>query len=331
MDRRAMLAALGAVGVGALGPWRAAGATGEPGSGQAAKIPAAFSKASRALLNRRLAAPGFDGRIPAAEAGKLVELQKQSMDALMIALMEIARTYARPPISNFHVGAVARGASGDLYFGMNMEFPGQALGFSVHGEQAALSNAYMHGEQGVTALAVRGSACGHCRQFIYELSPDGSIRILSPKFPPRRLSTLLPSAFSPLALGNKGGALPAPRHKMKLADGVSDPVVAAALAAAEMAYAPYSKSPSGVAIETKDGRIYKGSYIENVAFNPSLPPFQTALVACALAREPDSAISRAVLVEGAGATITQRDVTETCLRAVAPQAGLRVLGANIQG
>ncbi len=328
MDRRTVLTTLGAVGVGMLGPLRAAGATGAPGTGQK-KLPATLSKQSRELLNRLMSKPGFYGRIPAADAQKLAAYEKGSMEALMLKLIDVARTYSRPPISNFHVGAVSRGASGNLYFGMNIEIPGQGLGFAIHGEQAAMSNAFMHGEKSVPELSVGGAPCGHCRQFIYEFSPDGSIHIVTPQYPPRRLSLLLPSAFSPLALGNKGGAVPAPRHKMTLAGGASDPAVAAALAAAERAYAPYSKSPSGVAIETKNGHIYKGSYIENVAFNPSLPPLQTALVHFALAGEPNSAISRAVLVEPESGMITQKGVAETTLEGLNPSAKLTFLKSKI--
>jgi cytidine deaminase len=330
MDRRTVLTTLGAVGMGMLGPWRASGETSAQGGGMSVTIPASFGKKSRELLERLTRAPGFGGRIPAGEAKKLAALQGESVDALMIGLIAVAQTYSRPPISNFHVGAVARGASGDLYFGMNIEIPGQALGFAVHGEQAAMSNAYMHGEHRVEALAVGGAPCGHCRQFILELSPDGSIQILTPGNPPRRLSVLLPSAFSPLALGNKGGALPPPRVHLSLPEGVSDSLAATALAAAERSYAPYSKSPSGVAIETRQGRIYKGSYIENVAFNPSLPPFQTALVAFALAGESNSDISQAVLVESESAVITQRNVAQDTLGGLAPAATLRVVAAKIK-
>lgn len=293
-------------------------------------IPASFGKKSRELLERLMGARGFDGRIPAAEVKKLAAWQGESMDALMLGLIPVAQKYSRPPISHFHVGAVARGVSGALYFGMNIEIPGQALGFAVHGEQAAMSNAYMHGELSVPALAVGGAPCGHCRQFIYEMSPDGSIWIVTPGNPPRRLSVLLPSAFSPTALGNKGGALPPPKRRMTLPPGASDAVTAAALAAAERSYAPYSKSPSGVAVETRLGHIYKGSYIENVAFNPSLPPLQTALVALTLAGESGSDITRAVLVESESAVITQKNVAQDTLGGVAPAATLRVLKAKIQ-
>ncbi|XNM78622.1 hypothetical protein ACLK19_14305 [Escherichia coli] len=51
-----------------------------------------------------------------------------------------------------------------------------------------------------------------------------------------------------------------------------------AIAAADRSHMPYSKSPSGVALECKDGRIFSGSYAENAAFNPTLPPLQGALI-----------------------------------------------------
>ena len=49
------------------------------------------------------------------------------------------------------VGAVALGLSGALYAGANLEFLGQSLSLSVHAEQAAVYNAWVHGEAGVSA------------------------------------------------------------------------------------------------------------------------------------------------------------------------------------
>ncbi|STM38216.1 cytidine deaminase [Escherichia coli] len=57
-----------------------------------------------------------------------------------------------------------------------------------------------------------------------------------------------------------------------------DALSQAAIAAANRSHMPYSKSPSGVALECKDGRIFSGSYAENAAFNPTLPPLQGALI-----------------------------------------------------
>ncbi|KAE8700326.1 Cytidine deaminase 1 [Hibiscus syriacus] len=42
---------------------------------------------------------------------------------------------------------------------------------------------------------------------------------------------------------------------------------------------PRSGCPSGVALLDVEGKIYKGSYMESAAYNPSLPPAQAALVA----------------------------------------------------
>jgi cytidine deaminase len=247
----------------------------------------------------------------------------------MMSLLPLAQTYARAPISNFLVGVVVRGPSGSLYLGANIEIPGQCLGFAVHAEQAALSNAYMNSEESVTALAVVGGApCGHCRQFMEEISPSGEMQILIPNHAPARLASILPEAFGPAALGAAQGALPIRKTNLTLGGGTSDAVSAAALDAACRSYAPYSKSPAGVAIRTTGGRIFQGCYIENVAFNPSLSPLQTALVQMVAAGQAYSAISAVTLVEMQGAKISQRAVTETVLSALAPQVKLEVVLAK---
>jgi cytidine deaminase len=165
-----------------------------------------------------------------------------------------------------------RGASGSLYLGANIEVSGQCLGFAVHAEQSALSNAYMNSEESVSSLAVVGGApCGHCRQFMEEISPAGEILILIPNQPSAKLASMLPVAFGPAALGATQGALPVRTANLAVSGGTSDALTAAALDAACRSYAPYSKSPAGVAIRTTGGRVFQGCYIENVAFNPASP------------------------------------------------------------
>lgn len=46
-------------------------------------------------------------------------------------------------------------------------------------------------------------------------------------------------------------------------------LIGEAIAAKEMAYAPYSHFRVGAALLTKEGRVYKGCNIENVAFTPT--------------------------------------------------------------
>jgi cytidine deaminase len=286
-----------------------------------------FSEKSRALLRELLKASSYSGQIPADAAATLAKNENLSVDRLMVELLPFAQSYSRAPISNFFVGVVVRGASGSLYTGANIEIPGQCLGFAVHAEQSALSNAYMHGEQSVAALAVGGAPCGHCRQFIDEMSPDGEILILTPNGP-TKLSTILPSAFGPAALGMTHGAFPVEEKKLALIKDSADALTLAALDAARKSYAPYSKSPAGVAVRGSHGRIYRGSYIENVAFNPSLSPLQTALAAMIAAGEPYSAISAVTLVELEGSKISQKTVTEAVMGAIAPGLKLEVISAR---
>jgi len=288
----------------------------------------AFSEKSRAILRSVLADPNYSGQIPVASAFALSQHENFGPEKLLLALLPLAQSYSQAPISDFHVGVIVRGASGALYTGANIEIPGQCLGFSVHAEQAALANAYMHSESAVTAVGVGGAPCGHCRQFIEEMSPDGEILIITPQNGVRKLVAILPEPFSPKALGMRKGAFPIREAKLSLVKDSSDALAHPALDAASKAYAPYSKSPSGVAIRSTSGRIYRGSYIENVAFNPSLSPLQVALVGLIAAGESYTDIQAVTLVEVQGAKISQKAATEAVLGTFAPNSKLEVVLAR---
>jgi cytidine deaminase len=292
------------------------------------KILPYLTEQSRSILRRLLQDPEYSGQIPASDVAGMARHENISVEKLMVNLIPFAQSYSHAPISNFYVGVIVRGVSGNLYTGANIEIPGQCLGFAVHAEQAALSNAYMHGEQGVNALAVGGAPCGHCRQFIEEMSPDGEMLILTPEKAPVKLSAILPSPFSPAALGMTQGAFPVRETRLALSLRMSDSLLAAALDAANKSYAPYSKSPAGVALQSTRGRIYRGSYIENVAFNPSLSALQVALAAMIAGGEAYSAISACVLVERQNSKITQAPVSEIALGAIAPSVKLQVVRAG---
>ena len=240
----------------------------------------------------------------------------------MLELLPKAQSYARPALTGFRVGAVVRGTSGAVYMGANVEFPGENLAQTVHAEQAALSNAFMHDEPGIEAIAVSAPPCGHCRQFLYEFAEGRDIEILLPEQPAIRLSALLPHPFGPRDLNVTMG--PLTRTKIAIQNVEGDPVRAARYAAAN-AYAPYSNSPSGVAIRSRRGNVYRGSYIENAAFNPSLPPLQVALVAMALANEDFGDIAEVVLAEAANNSISQLNATKSVLTVIAPHAEFRLL------
>jgi cytidine deaminase len=82
-------------------------------------------------------------------------------------------------------------------------------------------------------------------------------------------------------------------------------LVVAALAAANMSYAPYGLGYSGVALATADGAIYAGAYAENAAFNPSMSPMEAAVSQLNICGGNLRSILRAVLVEVQNAVSSQ--------------------------
>jgi cytidine deaminase len=234
---------------------------------------------------------------------------------LMNRLIPWAAAYADPPISHFTVGAVMEGASGALYAGMNLEFPGQTLAFTIHGEGAATANAWMNGESGIVSLAVGGVPCGYCRQYLAEFVPAmEKLTIWMPAGGSITLADAMPHAFLPAVLGITTDPFHA---RARLAVHDADPLVQAAADAAQRSHAPYSKTLAGVALRMKDGSILTGRHAENVAFNPAMPALQCALIAVRLAGHTYGDITAAALVETAGRA-SQQTASEAVLRTISP-------------
>lgn len=99
----------------------------------------------------------------------------------------------------------------------------------------------------------------------------------------------------------------------------------AALEAANDSHAPYTSCPSGIALLTQNGKIYSGSYMESVAYNPSLPPLQAALVAF-VARDGGSYedIVQAILVEKEGAAVQFAETVQVLLQKISPNCRFEV-------
>jgi cytidine deaminase len=239
----------------------------------------------------------------------------------IIDLLPQAAAFAKPPVSNFKVGAVARGASGKVYLGTNVEFAGEALSFTVHAEQSAVMNAWMSGETGIDVVGTSAAPCGYCRQFLNELVTAPELLVVMPG-ETRRLSELLPSSFGPRDLGISGGLLQRDDHRLVIDE--TDDLAIAALDAANMSYAPYSKSFAGVALRTRDGGIVAGAYAENAAFNPSLSPLPAALSQLNLRGGQWSDIAECVLVR---VDALHDNATSVVLAAVT-EGPLRVLTAR---
>ncbi|MGH9433218.1 MAG: cytidine deaminase [Terriglobia bacterium] len=297
------------------------------------KIAAALSKTelsatARTQLARLLNSGSSPSVIPHADAAAIAQAAGIDEGQLMLALLPVAKQFASPPISNFYVGAVARGRTGNLYFGANMEFPGVALSFCVHAEQAATVNAWVHGESGLDRLAVNYAPCGYCRQFLYELVTAKSLEVVLPHLPPTLLTTLLPHAFGPQDLNVQGGLMEQKMDDLTLDRATKDPAILVALSAARMSYAPYSKGYAGIALATRSGEIYTGPYAENAAYNPSMSPMEAALAHLNLCGAAYGDIERAVLVQARPSLASQVDASEIVLRAVS-KVKLEVVDAHL--
>lgn len=260
--------------------------------------------------------PDFNSSIDAKEVETLLKVTGYSEQTLLVTLLSVAASYAIAPISNFKVGAIVRGKTGRLYFGANMEFTGVQLNQSVHAEQSAISHAWLHGETAIKDIAINYSPCGHCRQFINELNGAEKLRIYLPHKKAQTLCHYLPEAFGPKDLGITQALLIPVDHGLLL-DG-KDPLINAAIKAANLSYVPYSKNISGVAIRDTQGRIFSGMSAENAAFNPSLPPLQVALIAMNLAGGEFADIQEVVLVEKSDASISHLQNTQAILNTICP-------------
>lgn len=177
-----------------------------------------------------------------------------------------------PPLSSFRVAAVARGLSGRVYVGFNLELPGLGLQHTVHAEQAAVALAHAGGEQGLEVVAVSAPPCGFCRQFLRELQTRTPLSIVFADGARYPLGELLPHSFGPEDLGQQTGMLERQRPLPQGQVGME-----LARVAALGSWAPYTESLAGVALRCGE-RWFWGSYLENAAFNPSLNPMQYALV-----------------------------------------------------
>ena len=207
------------------------------------------------------------------------------------SLLPLAAAFSVHPISGFAVGAVATGASGKRYLGANMEFEGMPLNASLHAEQSALLNAWMHEEHAVVALAVSEVPCGHCRQFLRELSNFSTLK-LEVKGHAQAPDELLPHAFGKVPLAGHG-LLDSRPTTLEAVRPEPDTSQQRAINAAQRSYVPYSRAPEGCVLDCLNGRFFTGRAAESIAFNPSVPGVLVALNQRNLSASRQVSITRA--------------------------------------
>jgi len=290
-----------------------------------------FPKSVRDILKT---IPLQAGRLFVPQCTELIKNLGIDPEELMTRLLPLAKIYAVVPVSQFQVGAVAMaGEQGtrdhagpfDLFLGANMEFMHQPLNQTIHAEQSASLHAWHQGAQYLRAIATSEAPCGYCRQFLYEFENNAEMMVITPGRENRAyrktfLSDLLPEAFGPLDLGNSSGLMsPAQQdRKLRLNAAAKDGTIDEALSAAEKSYAPYTQNFAGCALETQTGEIFSGRYVESAAYNPSLPPLQSAILCMNISTLAEQrSIQRVVLVERP-TVVSLRNVTELLLGSWAP-------------
>ena len=260
--------------------------------------------------------------VPVAEVARVVAAHGLSGTYdLMLHLLPAASAKARPPISDFHVGAVGLTAAGDLILGCNLEWPGSHLGMTVHGEGFVMTRALYLGAT-ITALALgEAHPCAHCRQYISEFAPSRDMVLIDLLGHRLTMADLYPWPFDPGYLGQTGavpGAINWPGLRF---DGTGP---APLLDAGRRAWAPYSACPGALLVELADGARFTGLSVESVAFNPTIQPVQAALIeVIAAGREPGEIVA-AHLGTVAGGAVDYTRATAEVLAAVAPSASLTV-------
>lgn len=268
-----------------------------------------LAEAEQQLLLEQLHAKRFSGCLTATDR-PAIELAPQ--------LVKLAARFSIAPISGFNVGAVAVGTSGQLYLGANMEFVGAALSASLHAEQSAVLNAWMHGERAIVALAISAAPCGHCRQFLWELSNAATLAI-NVTHTRTELGTLFPMPFG--AARQPGhGLLDSPTIPLESLDPLSGELTQRALDGAQHSYVPYTGAAEGFAIECADGQRFSGRAAESIAFNPSIPAAIGALNQRNLSSSRDDSIVACTHATLATGHHSNREPTATLLRGVSQAA-----------
>ncbi|MEM8867349.1 MAG: cytidine deaminase [Verrucomicrobiota bacterium] len=229
-------------------------------------IVAHFPELQSSPIDAAMADPDFSGNLPALST--LGDLAIES-------LIPLASAFSISPVSGFNVGAVALGASGQIYLGANMEFLGMPLNASLHAEQSAILNAWMHGEPAIEALYISALPCGHCRQFLCELPSFERIAIHVGQCA-YQFNELLPHPFTLSRRANEH-LMSTAHNTVNSLQNCEDVLHQRAINAAERSYVPYSRTPEGFAINCSDGHTYAGRAAESSAFNPSVPAILSAL------------------------------------------------------
>ena len=277
---------------------------------------------------RRRVADNLGGVLPAADAARIGAAHGLTGDELMLMSLGVAQDFARPPVSNFHVGCVGREAgTGNLVFGGNLEFVGAHIGNTVHGEGFVFTRAFSRGTAIETIAIGEAHPCAHCRQYLSEFAATQSLTLIDPLGHRLNMADLYPWPFDPDYLGETG-IVPGTINHPELTLAPTDLPVATTRELTRLgrrSYTPYGKSPAALLLTLGDGTLIGGSAIESVSFNPTISPLQAAMIDLFAHGYAATDIAAATIAVAADAEVDYARHAAAALAAVAPGVPLRVL------
>ncbi|MCX7300591.1 MAG: cytidine deaminase [Rhodobacterales bacterium] len=288
-------------------------------------IPERLARQDGEALREAAIAALIPGRvIPAADVDRIVsDHSLAGPEDLMCHLVQAARTWAQPPISDFFVGTVGRDTTGDLILGCNLEFPGTTLAFTVHGEGFVITRAFQLGRTITTLALGEAHPCAHCRQYISEFAAVRDMVLIDRIGQRLTMAQLYPWPFDPGYLG-KAGAVPGALSFPGLTPAALIPE--SLLSAGQGAWTPYSCCPGAVLLTLTDGTEITGAAIESVSFNPTIQPIQSALIALLAHDRTPSEIATATLGTVKGGAVDYTAPTTELLTRIVPQVPLTTIG-----
>lgn len=188
-------------------------------------------------------------------------------------------------VSKMTVMSIGKTLNGNIFFGINIEFSELPVQMTIHSEQFLLMNAYINDESCPTELIVTNPPCGHCRQFMKEVSNIENTTIqffMSGKLVKSTIDELLPLSFKFEARETAGSFFKKHVYEFTpymcdLISSASDEMIKYALINLEKSYAPYTKNPQSLVVRI-DGNLYGSFTVENAAFNQSLSLVQTLII-----------------------------------------------------
>jgi cytidine deaminase len=229
------------------------------------------------------------------QTGKIL-LTDANDSVVLSRLAEVAREHAVPIFSGKQVGAIVATESGQLVAGANIELGSSSYRFGIHAEQLAIANAIAiaGNDCNLVRAACTHTPCGLCCEYFLEFACTSNLPILVPSSAEYALSDLVP-----VLRGRKQQSV---KQELSLMAQPSlnslnslDSLFAVAMSAASKSYVPYSKRPSGCAIEMADGLVFTGFDVE-IGSVQGLREIEIALARVAFAGQLFQDIERIAMV-----------------------------------